>query len=168
MNRLLMNIAPLLKLSTMRIFCLSLVLLLSCMTGKLAAQNKQAETYFSIAFYQPVKFKSENWFEHPPVFSTGHYYQFADFYGENVFRSPLMLLGFLLGQGIELEEAWFRGHSTRCGYAETIVDSSLAIRVRTDKQAEALKKFGFVKTNQPAASCPNGVTHYFFGGSHQK
>jgi len=137
---------------------------------QLIAQNMPAdniERYNSIFFYQSVKPESQDWEKEPPVFPNGHYYRFNGIvrngttYLQEVTR-PDLILGYLLGQGIEIEDAWYRPYATHCGPLEVMVGSSLDIRIKSDKHNELLNKYGFVKAAKPSAGCPNNVIHYSF------
>lgn len=73
-----------------------------------------------------------------------------------------MMLGYLLGKGIEIEDAWYKAYETRCGNSEVIVSSSLVIRVSSEKNKDLLIKHGFMKVDKPSAACPYNVIHYSF------
>jgi hypothetical protein len=144
------------------------ILLILGLPLQILAQDKpteKEELYTSIFLSQSVEPQAQDWEKEPPIFPSGYYYQFNGIsivgVAQEVTR-PDLVLGYLIGQGIIIEDAWYRQRSTYCGFSEVIVGSSLAIRTESDKHNDLLKRYGFIKVERPLASCPSAVTHYSF------
>jgi hypothetical protein len=129
--------------------------------------EKKIHRYQQLFFIQPPTVEIQNWTKEPVDFPEGYYYQFLGVKQEDKtilypVNHPRLLLGYLLGQGIEIEEAWHRDDAPSCGIYEVIVSSSLAIRTLHDKHDDQLKALGFFKVDEPKADCPYTVYHYIF------
>lgn len=97
----------------------------------LFAQTKVSDSsfYYSTFFENEVEIESQNWVKDSLEFSSGHYYWFVGKVNrgkivENLtlkYPHPMLILGFLLGQKIDVEEAWHRPFASSCGVLHVIV-----------------------------------------------
>ncbi|MTI32276.1 hypothetical protein [Xanthovirga aplysinae] len=129
------------------------------------AQNlstEQVEEYYQLFFDGGVKVEMQNWEKDSLELSSGHYYSFAENNAMNI-SSPNMILGFLIGKGLKIEEAWYRKNENSCGRMMVMVPSSLLIKASDDSQTDIFEKLGFKKSTNPSVGmCPYLVTHYIF------
>ncbi|ALJ00737.1 hypothetical protein [Rufibacter tibetensis] len=155
-------------------FLLLLLILVSSISFAALAQkriDKAVEIYQEKFFLSLIITQDSNKVGGYPV---GNYYDFVGITRNGVTQiggtnHPELIIGFLVGQGMNIEESWYREPLTRCDYAEVMVPSSLAIRVKSNAQEGLLKKLGFRKVEKPRDGCPNGsVVHYDFRISGKK
>ena len=156
-------------------FILSLIFIIFRCTIPALAQktnDKIVEVYQEKFFLSQIQTSA---FSTPNSYPAGSYYGFIGITRNGITdiggtKNPELLIGFLIGQGIDVEEAWYRGSLTRCDLADVMVPSSLTIRVRNNKQEELLKKFGFRKVDKPTSGgCSNSnLAHYDFRIQNKK
>ena len=155
----------------LRLRYLSIVLLFMCQSLELAAQSepdRQVERYRSLFLHNRLNGgEFENWNKVPPTFPKGYYYQFAgkirsDTAWTSEVDNPEMILGYLIGLGVEVEDAWFKGYDANCDEFSAAANTYLAIRLKSNKHSELLGKHGFQKTDRPSAPCPYNVIRYSF------
>ena len=134
------------------------------------SQNKSmdiVDVYNKRLFYSPINIEFPKEQNVNSSFPKGYYYYFRGIIRNDTtylheIKNPELIMGFLIGQGIQLEEAWFIGAETRCGIADVMVPSSLTIRVSKGDQSKSLKKFGFFSVEKPISGCSNHGIHYSF------
>lgn len=139
---------------------LLLVLTLDLFAQPNAATRSSESTFFQMVVENRVKVENENWLTDSLTFPPGIYYQFNRL---TFSLNPELIMGYLFGKGVEIKEAWYRPSDNRCGVSEVMVSSSLLIRTTSKKKEQLLKKYGFVKTEEPnPGQCPYNVLHYVF------
>ena len=122
----------------------------------------------------PPKIEFQNWETEKHTFPPGAYYRFVGeilhtdsgtVYKRSQPYSCELMLGYLLGAGIDIREAWYRGPESNCHGFQVMVDASLLIRLDHTTDQEKLERLGFetVRSNDPGpGQCPYNVLHYIF------
>ncbi len=118
-----------------------------------------------------IKSDYQNWEENHYEFKKGYYYNLSTIKRVGVkgfdmsdfdHQKSDIILGYLLGKGIKIEEAWFRSADSSCGVLDVWVMPSLCIRLKNDSYSEYLATLGFLIVDGPVAQCPYSVKHYLF------
>jgi len=118
--------------------------------------------------------ETQNWEEGEHAFPDGGaYYEYRgdaeQDTSEKRLQSGEMLLGMLIGEGVELTDAWHKARRNSCSPPGSKMASSVIVRavliVRTEDATseQLLRDLGFSPTDTPQIGhCAYDVTHYAF------
>ncbi len=119
--------------------------------------------------------KQVNWEKNENSFSDGVYYEFT---GEETSEEasssrrieyPEVILGYLSGNGVDIQEAWFKSYSSSCSppgsnqAMDVIVPAKLIIRVASPISENEARQMGVTRRSSPSmGTCAYQVRHYTF------
>lgn len=116
-----------------------------------------------------------NWQKDAKSFSEGIYYEFTggetseEAASERRIEYPEVILGYLSGNGVDVQEAWFKSYSSSCSppgsnqAMDVIVPAKLIIRVASPISENEARRMGVARRSSPSmGTCAYQVRHYTF------
>lgn len=116
-----------------------------------------------------------NWEKNENSFSEGVYYEYTGKETSEEAASPRridhpdLILGFLSGKGVDIQEAWFKSYSSSCSppgsnqAMDVIVPAKLIIRVASPINESEARQMGVKRQSSPSmGTCAYQVRHYTF------
>lgn len=167
------------KLSTSLVYSgIALVILaffLPYMLGLTFNKLYPATTISLPALLNQMEKKQVNWEKNESSFSEGIYYEFVGDEASGEATSPRridqpdLILGYLFGNGVDVQEAWFKSYSSNCSppgsnqAMDVIVPAKLIIRTASPINENKARKMGVERRSSPSiGTCAYQVRHYTF------
>lgn len=149
------------------------MLLLASLASVGYAQDKSSMDYYESLFNGDIKVDFLRYKVDQDKFEKGSYFYYVGKMNAKMdslgYRPPTvsweMVIGFLLNEGIPIQEAWFRDAASSCSASnvEGPVRATLLIRFDNTLSRKLMAKYGFVQINKPdLGNCPYEINYIDF------